>query len=153
MAEGDDSVLAVMRAGARGYLLKGANQAEILRAIRAVGNGEAIFGPGVARRLMGFFVTPKLAAPAQLFPELTEREIEVVTLIARGFDQSADRQTPLRQCQNGPQPRLEPLQQTPGRRPRPGRRRGRDTGLQESFGILGALCRALRLGASSANRR
>ena len=73
-----------MRAGARGYLLKGANQAEILRAIRAVGNGEAIFGPGVARRLMGFFATPKPIAPAQLFPELTEREVDVLRLIAGG---------------------------------------------------------------------
>lgn len=85
MFEDDDSVFAAMRAGARGYLLKGANQTEILRAIRAVGNGEAIFGPGVARRLMGFFDLPTPPVPAQLFPELTERETEVLTLIAQGL--------------------------------------------------------------------
>ncbi len=84
MLEDDDSVFAAMRAGARGYLLKGANQAEILRAIRAVANGEAIFGPGIARRLIGFFATPKPTAPSRIFPELTERESEILTLIAQG---------------------------------------------------------------------
>jgi DNA-binding NarL/FixJ family response regulator len=84
MYEDDDSVFAAMRAGARGYLLKGANQAEILRAIRAVGNGEAIFGPGIARRLIGFFGSPPSAPAPQVFPELTEREREVLAMIAQG---------------------------------------------------------------------
>jgi DNA-binding NarL/FixJ family response regulator len=53
MLEDDDSVFAAMRAGASGYLLKGANQDEVLRGIKAVANGEAIFGPGIARRVMG----------------------------------------------------------------------------------------------------
>jgi DNA-binding NarL/FixJ family response regulator len=81
-----------MKAGARGYLLKGANQAEILRAIRAVGNGEAIFGPGVARRLMRYFDDP--TPPVRpLFPGLTDRETEVLALIAQGLtnQQIADR--------------------------------------------------------------
>src|SRR3954469_978412 len=59
MLEDDDSVFAAMRAGACGYLLKGANQAEILRAIRAVANGEAIFGPAIARRVLGYFAAPR----------------------------------------------------------------------------------------------
>jgi DNA-binding NarL/FixJ family response regulator len=84
MYEDDESVFAALRAGARGYLLKGAGQAETLRAIRAVANGEAIFGPGIAARVMGFFATPQPAAAAPIFPELTEREVEILRLIARG---------------------------------------------------------------------
>lgn len=85
MFEDDDSVFAAMRAGARGYVLKGADQDEILKVIRAVAGGEAHFGPKIARRLMNFFSTP---APAHLeaFPELTTREREVLNLIARGHD-------------------------------------------------------------------
>ena len=84
MFEDDDSVFAAMRAGARGYLLKGANQAEMLRAIRAVGNGEAIFGPAIAERVMRYFAAPRPAATPPVFPELTEREREILALIARG---------------------------------------------------------------------
>jgi DNA-binding NarL/FixJ family response regulator len=84
MLEDDDSVFAAMRAGARGYLLKGANQAEILRAIRAVANGEAIFGPTIARRLMGFFDRSTPAAQPFLFPELSSRERDVLLLVAQG---------------------------------------------------------------------
>jgi DNA-binding NarL/FixJ family response regulator len=80
MYEDDDSVFSAMRAGARGYLLKGAEQDEIARAIRAVAAGEAIFGPGIARRVLGFFAAPPPAD--QPFPELTDREREVLDLIA-----------------------------------------------------------------------
>jgi DNA-binding NarL/FixJ family response regulator len=73
-----------MRAGACGYVPKGANQAEMLRAIRAVANGEAIFGPGIAQRLIGFFSASRLSAAPRIFPELTEREAEVLELIAHG---------------------------------------------------------------------
>ena len=83
MLEDDGSVFAAMRAGARGYLLKGAEQAEVLRAIRAVANGGAIFGPGIARRVMGLFSAENPQAP-QAFPELTEREQEILQLIASG---------------------------------------------------------------------
>jgi DNA-binding NarL/FixJ family response regulator len=83
MLEDDDSVFAAMRAGAGGYLLKGAEQAEVLRAIRAVANGEAIFGPSIARRVIGLFSVEKPAAP-QAFPELTAREQEILRLIAGG---------------------------------------------------------------------
>ena len=84
MLEDDDSVFAAMRAGACGYIPKGANQAEMLRAIRAVANGEAIFGPGIAQRLIGFFSASRLSATPRIFPELTEREAEVLELIAHG---------------------------------------------------------------------
>lgn len=83
MFEDNDSVFAAMRAGARGYVLKGADQAEMLRVIRAVAQGEALFGAPIAARLMDFFATPR---PPQVFPELTEREREVLELIARGFN-------------------------------------------------------------------
>jgi DNA-binding NarL/FixJ family response regulator len=84
MLEDDDSVFAAMRAGARGYVPKGANQAEMLRAIRAVANGEAIFGPGIAQRLMGFFSASRRSMAPKIFPELTERESEVLALVAQG---------------------------------------------------------------------
>lgn len=84
MLEDDDSVFAAMRAGARGYVPKGANQAEMLRAIRAVANGEAIFGPGIAQRLIGFFSASRPSVAPRIFPELTDREAEILELIAHG---------------------------------------------------------------------
>ncbi len=89
MFEDDDSVFAAMRSGARGYLLKGAAGDETVRAIRAVSNGEAIFSPAVARRLMQYFATPPASAAPQAFPELTEREREILTLIAQGYTNTA----------------------------------------------------------------
>src|SRR5215211_4373161 len=73
----DDSVFAAMRAGARGYVLKGADAEEVLKVVRAVDKGEAHFGPEIARRLMGFFSAPKPVPPSEAFPELTVREVEV----------------------------------------------------------------------------
>ena len=83
MFEDDDSVFAAMRAGARGYLLKGALKAEMLRAIRAVASGEAIFSPAIALRLMRYFANVQPAAHTNLFPELTDREREILGLIAQ----------------------------------------------------------------------
>jgi DNA-binding NarL/FixJ family response regulator len=85
MFDDDPSVFAAMRAGARGYVLKGANHGEMLRAIRAAGSDEAIFSPAIARRLMDYFANIRPSAPPQVFPELTEREREVLSLIAQGF--------------------------------------------------------------------
>jgi DNA-binding NarL/FixJ family response regulator len=82
MFDDDDSVFAAMRAGARGYVLKGAQQDEIVRAIHAVAAGEAIFGPGIARRVLGLVSAPPAVGPP--FPELTAREREVLDLIASG---------------------------------------------------------------------
>jgi DNA-binding NarL/FixJ family response regulator len=84
MFDDDDSVFTAMRAGARGYLLKGADQAEIVRAVTAIGSGEAIFGPTVAQRIVEFFAAPRPAHVTQVFPELTAREHEVLDLIAAG---------------------------------------------------------------------
>jgi DNA-binding NarL/FixJ family response regulator len=82
MFEDDDSVFAAMRAGARGYLLKDSGGEGVVHAIRAVTSGEAVFGPGVADRIIGFFSVPRSAQRA--FPELTEREEEILVLVARG---------------------------------------------------------------------
>jgi DNA-binding NarL/FixJ family response regulator len=84
MHEDDETVFAAVRAGARGYLLKGSQRAEILRAVRAVVAGEAIFGPAVARRLMAYFARPAPRPDPAAFPELTEREREILDLVARG---------------------------------------------------------------------
>lgn len=83
MFEDDDSVFAAMRAGARGYLLKGADQDEIVRAVRATAAGEAIFGPEIAQRVISHF-TSGAGSAATAFPSLTEREREVLELIAAG---------------------------------------------------------------------
>jgi DNA-binding NarL/FixJ family response regulator len=82
MFQDDDSVFAAVRAGAQGYLLKGASQEDIANAIRGVARGEAIFGAGVAERVLRFFSAVRpIAAP--IFPELTAREREILELIAQ----------------------------------------------------------------------
>lgn len=82
MYDDDDSVFAAMRAGARGYLLKGALKSEILRAIRGVAAGEAVFGPAIAQRMMNYFSQMQPRA-ADAFPELTGREQEILALLAQ----------------------------------------------------------------------
>ncbi|SNY64778.1 response regulator [Paractinoplanes atraurantiacus] len=81
MADDDDSVFAAMQAGARGYVLKGARKAELLRAVRAVAAGEAIFGAALAVRLMGYF--SGLDRRPEVFPELSERERQILGLVAQ----------------------------------------------------------------------
>jgi DNA-binding NarL/FixJ family response regulator len=83
MFEDDESVFAAMRAGALGYLLKGAEQDEIIRAIRAVAMGEAIFGPEIARRVIAHFASGSGSARAA-FPTLTDRERQILELVAAG---------------------------------------------------------------------
>jgi DNA-binding NarL/FixJ family response regulator len=80
--EDDDSVFMALRAGARGYILKDADEEEMVLSIRAVGRGEAIFSPAVATRVLAYFSKP--AARPQVFPTLTDREREILNLIARG---------------------------------------------------------------------
>ena len=89
MFEDDDSVFAALQAGARGYLLKGALKAEILRAVRSVHSGEAIFGPAIARRLMRYFASRRPGSRSPAFPELTERELEILTLMAQHLGNTA----------------------------------------------------------------
>ena len=83
MHDDDEAVFAAIRAGARGYQLKGAAQDETLRAIRSVANGEAIFGPRIADRLQHFLATPPARNPSLAFPQLTDRELEILQLLAQ----------------------------------------------------------------------
>jgi DNA-binding NarL/FixJ family response regulator len=89
MFEDDDSVFAAMRAGARGYLVKGSNQSQILRAIEAVGSGEAVFGAPVAHRMIEYFLRSGAPGGVPAFPQLTERERRVLDLIASGQSNQA----------------------------------------------------------------
>jgi len=84
MYKDDDSVFAAMRAGARGYVLKGVDQAVLLRALQAVASGECLFSPEIAQRLMAFFASLGRAPLPLEFPDLTDREREVLGLIAQG---------------------------------------------------------------------
>lgn len=84
MFDDDESVFAAMRSGARGYLLKGADKDELERAVTAASRGEALFSERVAARLMHFFAAPRPDLPVNAFPDLTEREREVLGLIAAG---------------------------------------------------------------------
>jgi DNA-binding NarL/FixJ family response regulator len=89
MFRDDESVFMAMRAGARGYVLKGSDQEVMVRAIRAVANGESLFSPEIAKRLVQFFATLEPSVLPDIFPELTAREREVLSLIAQG-DNNAD---------------------------------------------------------------
>jgi DNA-binding NarL/FixJ family response regulator len=94
MSDAGDSLFAAMRAGARGYLLKGADGADTLSAVHSVARGEAIFSPKVAQLLIDYFASPRepsspRAAPAYAFPDLTRREREVLALLAAGLSNAA----------------------------------------------------------------
>jgi DNA-binding NarL/FixJ family response regulator len=82
--EDDESVFTALKAGARGYVLKDADEDEMIRAIKAVAQGEAIFSPAIATRLMDYFAATQTSPHADAFPDLTEREREILALIARG---------------------------------------------------------------------
>jgi DNA-binding NarL/FixJ family response regulator len=89
LLEDDDSVFAAMRAGARGYRLKGADKREVFKILRAVAEGVALFGTAIARQIMTFFGRPGTGAHSQAplaFPYLTERELEILGLIAQGLN-------------------------------------------------------------------
>ncbi|RIK32242.1 MAG: DNA-binding response regulator [Anaerolineae bacterium] len=88
MLEDDASIFHAMRAGARGYLLKGADPTEVLSVIRAAAEGQALFGPAIATRLMNYFKELSAKPPVSVppFPELTERELEILRLIAQGLN-------------------------------------------------------------------
>jgi DNA-binding NarL/FixJ family response regulator len=89
MLEDDISVFAAMRAGARGYVLKGAHHEEMLSAIRAVAKGHVLFGPGITRRMTLFFRSfsagQRARFPNEIFPDLTDREREILELVAQGL--------------------------------------------------------------------
>jgi DNA-binding NarL/FixJ family response regulator len=85
MLDEDESVFAAMRAGARGYVVKGADTEDVIRAIESVARGDAVFGPAVASRVLSYLTRPLSARDPVLFPELTGREREVLALVARGM--------------------------------------------------------------------
>ncbi len=86
MFEDDERIFAALRVGAHGYILKGAQPAEIVRAIQAVGSGEAIFSPSIAQRLIDFFAAPQATSSSQfIFPDLTERERCILDLMIQGY--------------------------------------------------------------------
>jgi DNA-binding NarL/FixJ family response regulator len=84
-----NSVFAALRAGARGYLLKEADGDDVQRALHAVSKGEAVFGPGIAERVISFFAMPRLSSAPDPFPQLTPREREILHFIAQGLDNTA----------------------------------------------------------------
>ena len=120
MYDDDATVFTAMQAGARGYLLKGAEQDEIVGAIRAVAAGQAIFGPGIASRVLGYFAAPPVgAAPTdQPFPELTERERDILDPAGRRPAYGPDRRRALPLAQDREQPPDRDLRQARGGRPR-----------------------------------
>ncbi len=85
MFEDTDLMLSAMRAGARGYILKDADEEELIRSVRAVARGEALFGPAVARRLLNYITDVIPASKPNPFPELTDRERDVLAGLARGL--------------------------------------------------------------------
>lgn len=87
MFDNDESLFTAMRSGARGYLVKGAEQEQITRAIHAVASGEVVFGAGIATRALAYFAAAGAhGRAARPFPELTDREVDVLQLIAEGFN-------------------------------------------------------------------
>jgi DNA-binding NarL/FixJ family response regulator len=92
MFEDDQSIFAAMRAGAHGYVLKGADGAETIRAIHAAASGEAIFSPSITQRLTDYFATPErdhVTRPDRAFSNLTDREYEILSLVAEGYTNNA----------------------------------------------------------------
>lgn len=85
MLDEDESVFAAMRAGARGYVVKGADTDDVLRALESVARGDAVFGPAVASRVLSYLTRPLSARDPLMFPELTDREREVLEHMARGL--------------------------------------------------------------------
>jgi DNA-binding NarL/FixJ family response regulator len=84
----DDSVFAALRAGARGYILKDTDETDMIRAIRSIAAGDALFSPAIASRVLAFFAGARPVAP-QAFPTLTERERDILHLLARGKPNAA----------------------------------------------------------------
>src|SRR5258706_2625756 len=104
MFDDDDSVFASMRADARGYLVKGADTPDVIRATTAVAEGEAIFGPSVATRVLALFTRPLSAYDEQRFPELTSRERETLDLLAAGCSNTEIARRHPRRARSGSSP-------------------------------------------------
>ena len=122
MFQDDASIFAALRAGARGYVLKDADRTDLLRAVRAVGSGEAIFSPTIAARVLDHFGTGTPAVQAEEFPMLTTRERDVLHLIAARPVQSRDRRPAGPDPEDHQQLRVLDPRQAPGEQPDGGRR-------------------------------
>ena len=85
MSDDEATIWAALRAGARGYLLKSADEDAIIRAVHAIEQGELVVGPGVARRVLGFFDRPAPSITDEAFPELTQRERAVLEQLVTGM--------------------------------------------------------------------
>lgn len=88
MSEDDETIFAALQSGARGYVVKGVDQEDLLRAITAVSRGEAIFSPTIARKVLDYFASARHTILMDVFPELTRREFELLTLLTQGLDNS-----------------------------------------------------------------
>ncbi len=127
MHDDDATVFTAMKAGAQGYLLKEAEQDEIVRAVRGVVAGEAIFGPGVATRVLGYFTEPPttvIDAVDEPFPELTERERDNPRPPRPGQTQRRHRGRALPLTEDREQPPHVDLREVAGRRTGRGDRAG-----------------------------
>ena len=113
----DDTMFAAMRAGARGYILKGAEGEETLRAIHAAANGESIFSPTVAQRLAQFVSQSSPQTGSLPFQDLTPRERDILKLLALGIDQCSHRGAAFTEPQDGPQSGIHHFRQAAGGRP------------------------------------
>ena len=89
MSDDEATIWAALRAGARGYLLKSADEDAIVRAVHAIEQGELVVGPGVARRVLGFFDRPAPSVTDEAFPELTQRERDVLEQLVTGLPNAA----------------------------------------------------------------
>ena len=121
MLADDDSVFAAVRVGARGYLLKGAGQAEIVRAVQTVAEGGVVFGASVARRVMEHFSGKHASEP---FPELTEREREILAMVAAGQNNAAIAAQLATSTQDSAEPHFQHHDKASCLRPGPGHHPG-----------------------------
>lgn len=121
MHEDDAHVFAALRAGARGYLVKGADGAEIVRAVYSVASGEAVYGGAVARRIVAFYSGRQVETPVARLPRPHPPRAGGPRATGGRLPQPRDRPTPRHVRENRPQPRLPSTDEAPG--PRPHRRR------------------------------
>ena len=107
MFDDDDSIFAALRAGARGYLLKGAEREQIRGLPRGRQRRDAIVGAGLAARVLGQHRERSSRAP--VFPQLTDREREVLELVAQGRSNTAIAASAASEPEDNPQQRFEYL--------------------------------------------
>jgi hypothetical protein len=123
MVEDDDSLFAALQAGARGSLLKGTRKDDIVRTVRGVAAGEAIFGPAIAKRLTRYFEKPRTSTPTQAFLELPRARSADSPAHGRALHQPEDRRTAPHHTEDPPQQRAQHIHPAASRRPSPSHHR------------------------------